>query len=439
MAIITTPKEIRPGDRIIYVDDFPVIRAQRVSLAPNFNTTEITEIGSDAIIESIPDTITTQVTIETNSIGNIDLFQKLMSEKASTPRLSGTNVNSGTITQADFENAITDIVMAVREQGVFRRSIYVPNAYLTSFDFSYSVDGVATENYSLLGDVDYDAYGSYKDTKVYIGDYNGSTLATGFAISGTNALASTVTPLQATVNNVVVATGNQITLSTSSNDTLVRWSGSTWSGVASGDRLRLVAYKTSADDFVTKLGAANLGVPGYAGIFGRQVKIYLGPSDVSATETNKMLRVQSVTINGDLSREELKELGNSRIVNKRLNTPLRLTCSVDVAESDLEHYAKLIGSQDSVWTSFSGIKYDAAATGLLMNTSQIGRSAKLIVNIYKERTDAPTTILKTITMSGLYMTSKSRDASATARGSVSLGFQGSYLTVTATGHNPLSA
>jgi hypothetical protein len=438
MAIITTPKEIRPGDRIIYVDDYPVIRAQRVSLAPNFNTTELNEIGSDSILESIPDTITTQVTIETNSIGNVDLFQKLMGEKAASPRLSGTAANSWTGTQADFENAIVDVVMAVREQDMFRRSIYIPNCYLTSFDFSYSVDGVATENYSLLGDVDYDAYGSYKDVKAYIGSYSATVLATGFAISGTNALAANYTPLQASVNNIVVATGNQITLSTSSNDTLVRWSGTTWSGAAGGDRFRLVAYKNSPDLFTTKLTAAGLGVPGYAGIFGRQVKIYLGGASVAATDTDKMLRVQSVTINGDLSREELKELGNSRIINKRLNTPLRLTCSVDVAESDLEHYAKLIGSQDGVWTAFSGIKYNDSVGGVLMNTSQIGASAKLIVNIYKERTDNPTTIMKTIVMSGLYMTSKSRDASATARGSVSLGFQGSYLTVTATGVNPLT-
>ena len=438
MAVITTPKEIRPGDRIIYVDDYPVIRAQRVSLAPNFNTTEITEIGSDSIIESIPDTITTQVTIETNSIGNIDLFQKMMGETAASPRLSGTAANTGTITQADFENAITDVTMAIREQGTFRRSIYIPNCYLTSFDFSYSVDGVATENYSLLGDVDYDAYHAWKDVHVYIGSYSSITSTTGFVISGTNALAGNYAGLQASVNNIVVATGSQITIATSGNNTHVYWSGTVSSGVASGDRFRLVSYKSTADDFTTKLSAAGLGVPGYAGIFGRQVKIYLGDSTVTAADVDKMLRVQSVTINGDLSREELKELGNSRIVNKRLNTPLRLTCSVDVAESDLEHYAKLIGSQDSVWTTFSGIKYADGAGGLLMNTSQIGRNAKLIVNIYKERTDNPTTIMKTITMSGLYMTSKSRDASATARGTVSIGFQGSYLTVTATGVNPLT-
>lgn len=438
MSIITTPKEIRPGDRIIYVDDFPVIRAQRVSLAPNFNTTEITEIGSDSIIESIPDTITTQVTIETNSIGNIDLFQKMMGETSATPRLSGTNVNSGTITQADFENAITDVIMAIREQGTFRRSIYIPNCYLTSFDFSYSVDGVATENFSLLGDVDYDAYNAYKDIRAYIGSYSSITAATGFVISGTNAIATNYSGLQASVNNVVVATGSQITLATSGNNTHVYWNGSVWSGNAASDRFRLLAYKATPDAFTTKLSDAGLGVPGYAGIFGRQVKIYLGDSTVTASDVNKMLRVQSVTINGDLSREELKELGNSRIVNKRLNTPLRLTCSVDVAEADLEHYAKLIGSQDSVWATFSGIKYADSAAGLLMNTSQIGRNAKLIVNIYKERTDNPTTILKTITMSGLYMTSKSRDASATARGTVSIGFQGSYLTVTATGVNPLT-
>lgn len=431
MAVITTPKEIRPSDRIIYIDDYPVIRAQRIGLAPNFNTTELTEIGSDGIVESVADVITTQVTLETNSIGSINVMQKLMGEYAAYPRLAATPTNSGIITQADFEVAITDVAVAVKEGTALRRTIYIPNCYLTAFDYTYNVDGVSTENYTMLGDVDYDAVGDYRDLRVYRGFY---WTVSGFTVSGYALGGAAYDPVQASVNGIVVATGANIVLTTSGSDTTVNMS--TYSSLAQGDRCRLIASKATPDTWATKISAAGLATPGYGGIFGRQVKVYLAGSGVTATDTDKMLRVQSCSINGDLSREEMKELGNARIVNKRLNTPLRLNCSVDVAENDLEAYAKMIGG--ATWTSFSGYKYNDGTDGILMSTADLGRSSKLIVNIYKERTDTPTTILKQIVMSGLYMTSKSRDASSTARGTVSFGFQGSFITISGSAVNPLA-
>lgn len=435
MAVITTPKEIRPGDRIIYIDDLPVIRAQRAGVSPNFNNTELNEVGSDAIIESIADTITTQVTLETNSIGYIDILQKLMSEKATVPRHASTNTNSGVVTQADFEYAVTDFAMALRETDTFRRSVYVPNCYLTGFDFSYSVDGVSTENYTMLGDVDYDAAGAWKDLRIGIGEYDASTNTSGFVVSGVN-LESGYSGLQLTINNVVVATGADITLTDASSDTQVTYDNTGITNTANGDRFRLIYYKTTPDTFATKISSAGVDVPGYGGVFGRQVFIYFGSDSVTSGVTDKMLRVQSCTINGDLSREELKELGNSRVVNKRLNTPLRLNCSIDVAESDLESFAKMVGG--SLETTFSGYKYADGTDGILLNSSQLGQSNKLIVNIYKERSDNPTTLLKSIVMSGLYITGRNRDASSTARGTVSYSFQGSYISISGTGVDPLS-
>jgi len=427
---ITTPKEIRPGDVIVYFDDYPVLRAQRVDISPNFGNQELSEIGSSNIVESVPETITSQVSVETNGVGGVDVFQKLMGEKASDPYTSGGN--DGVLTQDDFENAIVDFACAIQEEGTLRRTVYVPNCYLTGFDFNFSVDGVHTENYTFLGDVDYDCLSNYADTRIAIGGYSALTGVSGFVISGYT-LETGYAGLQASTGGIIRASTTDITLTNSGSDTWVQWPAATYSGVASADRCRLLYYKSTPDTYATKQSAAGLAGTGRAGVFGRQVEIFLG-SGITGAASEKALRVQSVGINGDLSREELEELGNNRVVNKRLNTPLRLNLTVEVAEHDLEMYARLIGG--TTWTNFQDYKNNEASENLLLSSSDVTTDSTLIVKVYKERGDTHTTQLEQITMSGLYLTSKSREVSSTSRGTMSFGLQGSYITISGTGEDP---
>jgi gas vesicle protein len=270
------------------------------------------------------------------------------------------------------------------------------------------------------------------------------TSASGFDILRTG-LATLFTGLQVTQNGVLLAptainfavgTG-KTSVTLSGGSTLVNLSSGT--GYASADRIRLVGFKATAQTWLAKQTAAGVNVPGIGGVVGKQIKVYVGhTSGVAATavmtapSSGAVLRCQSCTINGDLSREDLKELGNTRIVNKRLNTPLKLSATIEAAESDLEEYAKMIGSGAPFATYSTGT---SNINVFWNNELAAGSNIWLHVVVYKDRTGgfAAGQILKTITMSGLSLTSKSRDMGATSRGTVSFGLGGSYITVAASG------
>jgi hypothetical protein len=63
-------------------------------------------------------------------------------------------------------------------------------------------------------------------------------------------------------------------------------------------------------------------------------------------------------------------------------------------------------------------------------------SKKLVVDIYKERSSA-TTLLKRITMTGLYISGKSGELAVNGRGSLTWNLTGSYITVSGTAVSPL--
>ena len=456
---VSKAKEVKGIDKLVYIDDYPLLRVQKCTITPNFGSQDLSELGSTGIVESIADVITTSVSLDVNAMGSITLFQNLVGERAAYPVVcSGAEdaaptlnsgwagaaiTNSGVITEADFENAISDMVVSVKEDDTLRRTIYVPNCYLTSFDWGFSVDGACTENYTLTGDSDYDAASNYADLRCYPGFP--------YTVSGFHIVRSGVTTgfshLQITRNGVPLTTsefsGVTYVLGTGADlgKTLVNLSGCTvlTTGTSTtADRMRLVAYKTAAASWTVKQTAAGVNVPGTGGVVGKQIKIYVGHSGampatlMTIPTSGAVLRCQSVTINGDLSREDLKELGNIRVVNKRLNTPLKLSATVEASESDLEDYARMIGS---------GAAYETYSTGTTAinvfwnNEMAAGSNIWLKVIVYKDRTGgfATSQVLKTITMSGLSLTSKSRDMGATSRGTVSFGFGGSYLSVAASG------
>lgn len=445
---VARTKEIKSFDKIVYIDDMPLIRVQDFNITPNFNTTELVEVGAQGIIESVPDTITSQVTIGTNSIGDVSILKKLLSEKQSSTGLYNltwnvqtgkyTDPNQGYFTQDDFETASADIVAAVREGTALARSVFVPNCYLTGFDYNYSVDGVGTENYTLVGDEDYDSVSKSKHVMCKIGWYN-AALVSGFIVSGWAMTAgSTHSGIIVTQNGFIVATGTQIRMIPSGADTQVSWSGiGAGYGANSTDRFRLFCYSVTPSGWSTLKSNAAVDVPGRGGVFGRQVRIYLTSGNASPTagvypSQDIALRVQSVAINADLSREDHKEMGNHQVVGKTLTVPIRINSTFEISEHDLETYARLIGG--SVAEAYEAYKNDGSVEAVF-KTSQVGTNAKAIIEIFRERSGITTssTPLKRIILSGLYMTSKNRSTTATARGTVSMGFQCSYISISGMG------
>jgi hypothetical protein len=442
MGALSTPKEQRPADYIVYIDDMPVRRALSFDVTPNFNPTEYSEIGSSAIIESVPGIISTSVTMNTNSLGTVDLFGKIMGEKAAKAygqTVSGYpgTTNSSTFTEADFETACVDLLQSVREDGTnLRRTTYVPNCYLSSFSFTFPVDGAVTENYTFVGDSDYDFIGTnYADARVKVGNYS-ALVTTGMQLSGLAAMNTALyTGILASVGGVIVATGNNVRLvsgTLAATGTMTFDSNCGVTAVNSGDRCRLVYGYIGGDTWANKVASGLIGVPGKGGVMGYQCRAYITSGTATSVPigSNELsLRVQNVTINGDLGRDESKELGNIRSVSKKLTTPLRITATVDVNDNDLEMYAKLCGG--TTWTTFSGYKYSSQDVYLAIDSSMFSSNSKLVVEMYNSRSGnfASTNKLSMITLSGLSVTAKTKSTSSSARGTMSYSLQGSYISV----------
>lgn len=428
MAVPKT-QYVGPEDQIIFIDEFGVRRAQRCEYTPNFNNVEASEIGALGLIETVPDLITTNVTLDTNDWGSVDTLQMLLGEKAAAPYVSGV-VNSGVLTENDFEYAEVDLILAIREDSTLRRSRLLPNQYLIGFDFTYNIDGVATENYRFAGDQDMDFVGKYADLRVLRGTY---VTASSFKVKGV--YQTSFTGYQVSIDNQVVSTGNQIQMTASgAADTLVTLTN--FSGISSTSRLRAHVYKTTPETFANRRVQANVNQPGYAAVMGRQVKIYLGDSTITPVASNKALRLQSVAISADLARDDIKELGNDRLVGKSLNIPIRISVTCEAIETDLETYAKLIGGASlSAWNNYQS---DPVGNGAVFTPDMLAASGrKLIVEIYKERSN-PTTLLKTITMTGLSITGKSGNIALNARGAMTWNLQGSFITISGNNQNPLT-
>jgi hypothetical protein len=160
---------------------------------------------------------------------------------------------------------------------------------------------------------------------------------------------------------------------------------------------------------------------------GYQCRAYITSGGATIGATNLALRVQNVTINGDLSREELKELGNLNTVSKKLTTPLKLTATVEVSDNDLKLFATLCGAAKAAeWTTYDS----SQAQDFILRSANLATDSKLTVEMYKTRTGDFTTAankLSMIVMSGLSVTGKSTSTSSSTRGTMSWTFQGSYF------------
>jgi hypothetical protein len=431
MAVTKTVYE-GPEDEIVFIDEFGVRRAQRLTYTPNFNNVEVSEIGGLGLIETIPELITTTTNLDTNDWGTTDTLAMVMGEKAARPYNSGV-INYYQITEADFGNAIVDILVQVQEDSTLRRTRYLPNQYLTGFTLTYNVDGVASENYTFAGDQDYDFVGAWADVRSYRGKY---ATPGSFQISGFLTVAN-CTGIFITCNNQIVSTGNQITFAAGGSNTLV--SSTNYTGFDSSAKLRFVGAKwPSADTFAQRVTAAYVNTPGYGAIMGRQVYIYLGDSTMTEATKVKALRLQSVSIAADLGRTDLKELGNETLVGKILNIPIRINITCEASDSDLETYARLVGGATlTAWNTYQGTPAGTQSYVQLKSSLLANGTKNMIVDIYKERASA-TTMLKKITITGLFVSGKSGEISSTARGSLTWNLQGSYITITGYNVNPLT-
>ncbi len=191
MGTIAKPYQVKADDAIIFLGKSAMLRVQNLGISGGFDREEIKQLGFDKPIDHDKD-LGASMTFDANSWGTIDgLAQLLARQPAATPLVNQCDAQGGAVGVADdpanyitmksyrdSANRRVDVVVPIREEALFQRSIYVPNQRMESFDYTYSVDGVSTENYGTSAEEgDYKVFmGKYKDLRAERADFfNSST------------------------------------------------------------------------------------------------------------------------------------------------------------------------------------------------------------------------------------------------------------------------
>ena len=181
MATIAKPYQVRAEDAILFLGKSAMLRVQNLGISGGFDREEVKQLGFVNPIDYDKD-LGSSMTFDCNSWGTIDgLAQLLSRQPADTPVVNQCDAQGGAVGVADdpanyitmksfrdSKNSRVDVAVPIREEALFQRSLYVPNQRVESFDFSYNVDGVSTENYTTAAEEG--AYrifmGKYKDLRV---------------------------------------------------------------------------------------------------------------------------------------------------------------------------------------------------------------------------------------------------------------------------------
>lgn len=378
------PAKVRYSGVAVYANGYVLSRVQNVGIDTDLGEEEARELNNEQVVEYTATNPQVSVSIETNEYGSCRNIRAIAQITGGTTAL----------TVASFDGTSTDIALAVEEDSTLKRTAIVNDAFLSSIAWNYDVGGVATE-----------AFNFESDNKTwYLNSARQSFSIMGIAGSASGMNWEVRLPMLASELHTysgykqyvdgILATGVPILVAGGAYESaaagiVCKFTDTT---LASGTRYRTLIYKRTPD---TSIGQAT-STSTIGSITRGKLNIFLtsGFADVIPAATN-FLRVQSTSIDVDLGREVLNELGHYRAYDRSLTYPVPVNISFSTLSSDLEDWAKLSNKD------FTGV------TGLDIN--EFTKLAKLRVEIFGKQdtvVDGTRNFLKAITVSGLQVVSE---------------------------------
>ena len=393
-------------DKMFFADEYMVTHLQTGNWDQETSDEDIEEIGNSGIVETIIDpVIPSTVTLNTNDWGSTDLLAQIMGTEADVDGagnpydVASGNRNDWVVDEAQTKLSKVDMLVRVRNDDdlSLESSVWIPNCQISSMNWSYSVDGNATENYTLRGDTDRHFVKNYRQASVEIGVFSSTTEATMTTAADTN-----ITALYYTVNGVIYdATGYAWATS------LFDISGCTAPPtLVAGDRIRVLFVMTSPDDSYTELDTTGIGA-----IKAPYCVIGLGDT-VFVTSASKTLRLQSVDVNVTVTREDIKEIGTEALVGSPMQKQ-EVTVDATVLEEDMENLAKIMGVSSGDYTT-GDVEFKLQ--------DAIGNANNLFVKIYDD--SSQTNLLKTLQIDSLTLLNNPFTQDVGSLGQYTMNFRG---------------
>jgi hypothetical protein len=405
---MATPKRVRYSDVAIFVD-WPghiLSRVQSFSADTDKSVEEMRELSNDGITEYVEGLPVVSVAIDTSEIGSLTNLNYLSENAASNTYLN----------KDDFDGSSVDLFVHIEEDGVFARSMYLGDCYVTGISWGFDVGGVATENFTLETDVKRQYFSAMHEFYVMSGLYNDGIIDSGIIVKmpgATRNLDTEYTGIFATVDNEQIkciedfdsytagetiiplladadAAGHYAIIPSGTCVTLVN------PVLTGGTRYRVGMYKsTSAASTIT---TTDLDSSAIGGIRKGMIEILVTSGDQAAVAADEMLRLQSVSIDVDMSREGLEELGNYKAYYRSLVLPIPVTVTMSALASDIDAWCRFAGSTEDQMVTDTDYEIDFR---------DFVKGSRLKVIIYDDdETNPSRNLLKTIVVQDMTVTAE---------------------------------
>lgn len=303
-------------------DSFDVSRVQRLNITTDIPSTDIYELGNNTLAGTVTDIPNVTLTFSIFDVG-IKAFAVLTGKDPDAYPAAGVDIS---------DLGEVDVIVFIKSATVtdYVKSAHAKRLQIRDFSFNYSVEGESTEDYTLIG-----SEKRWFKNDVYVDR---------FTSPGTSATLSE-TPIQLKNGNYllsVIADGEYLTEVASADEAgEYEISGTSLTlGAAYTSTLIVVYHANPAGNNWSYIGDASMP----AAVRGKDV-----PIEISA---NSISRVQSVTINGNLNVQAVREMGNTVIVGYQRQVPT-VDGNLSVLDTDTELLDLLLnGSINSGDTEF---------------------------------------------------------------------------------------
>jgi hypothetical protein len=283
---------------------FNASRVQRVNINNDIPTTDIYELGNENISGIAQDTPNLTVTFSAFDTG-IKIIAVMTGNDWTAYPAGGVSVTDmGEVDIIlDIKDASTDTIV---------KAGHGKRLQVRDFSYSYSVDGEATEDYTLIG----------SEKRWFSNEVVVDVIET-----GTTSFTLTETPIQ-------LKNGDYLLSVILDSEYLTETTGTPESGeysvsgttVTTGDSMTsqfVAVYHASPGE--TWVNMTDSDMP--AAIRGRDITVNISAGDIS--------RVQSVTINGNMNAQPVREMGTRNVVGYQRQVPV-IEGTITVLDTDTE-------------------------------------------------------------------------------------------------------
>jgi hypothetical protein len=287
-------------------DTFKASRVQRVSFTAEIPSEDKDELGNSQHVGTAKDTPNVTVTFSAFDVG-IKIFAALTGVDANAYPPAG--VDASALGEVDVILYVKDAVIAD-----YAKAMHGHRLQIRDWTYNYQVDGDSTEDYTAIG-----SERRYLKYDVVVDKF----------VAGTTSFALTQTPLQ--LNN-----GNRALSVTLDGEYLTEVTGAPATG-----EYRIVGTTLTTGDTrtaqVLAIYHANPAGNNWTDVNDPSMPAAIRGKDVDVKiAANNITRVQSVSINGNLNVQAVKELGNRAVVGYQRQIPtIEGTLTVLDTDTDL--------------------------------------------------------------------------------------------------------